>query len=128
MDTQTIHPVYTDGPEQDPLFFIVPSDGSAAYCLGEMHEVKELWQKLGRLISLGQHDGILDSHDEQRVEWIDAKSASLEFGVPKRTIAYACAHGHIRGAKKQGREWRMPVSKVRYWATHRPKPGPKSGG
>lgn len=123
---QTIHPVYTE-PGLAPLYFIVPGDGTRAYCLGEMWELEHIRDKLDALIEHGTHDGQLDEFDERISEWLTVAEASRRYGIPAATIRWACRNGKIDGAL--AKPWRASANSYRKWRHNVPahKPGRKAG-
>lgn len=46
--------------------------------------------------------------------------------VPISSITHACRQGHIRNAKKHGRDWTFRESDFWQWLNNRPKPGPSA--
>lgn len=125
--SQTIHPVYTDGPDESPLFFIVPGDGSRAYCIGEPFEIEPLIEKLLILRDSGYtiHDGVLADTDPAIHEHISVNEAANEARLTTRAIRKACERGDITSAIKVGRDWSIPVRRFRHWARSTRKRGPK---
>lgn len=65
----------------------------------------------------------ITSRDAQRIvqeAWGDGET------VPISSITHACRQGHIRNAKRQGRDWVFRESELWDWLNHRPKPGRKT--
>lgn len=124
---QTIHSVYTDGPDEPPLWFIVPGDGSRAYCIGEPFEIEPLIEKLIALRDSGYtvHDGELADTDPAIHEHITVTEAAAEAGLTTRAIRKACERGDIPGAIKFDRDWSLPVRRFRHWMRSTRKRGPK---
>jgi hypothetical protein len=126
----TLH-IMLDDPAVEPLKVILPNDGTTGLVIGEDHEVRYLYELIGKYLQTHKHDGeIPDYHEQLGVRWLTAPEAetfAIEQGytVNTRTIRWAAAHGFIKGADKHGRDWRFPQRTFLHWLNHRPKPGRK---
>ena len=118
----TIHPVQDD---DITMYWIVNGDGSAAFCIGEDWQVTQLYTKFKDLVEQGDHDGMLNSDDEQIIKWITVREAAQLCEFTERNIRFALLNNRIENAKR--RPWRMPLRKFQKWLrderAHRP--GPK---
>jgi len=122
----------TDPEDSSILWAVLPDDGTRGYVIGEMWEVEQLRDALTALIDRNEHGGEIDYLDEQLGwKWLasrEAQALALEVtgaSVPISSITHACRAGHIRGAQKDGRDWRFPQMTFLGWLRNRPKPGPK---
>lgn len=121
-------------PDLEPLKVILPNDGTTGLVIGEDWEVRSLHKLLGEYLESGTHSGeIPDYHEQLGTLWLtvaDAVKLSDELGqnISERTIRWAAANNFIRGAKKEGRDWRFPQRTFLSWVKHRPKPGRKTEG
>lgn len=126
----SLHVINPD-PDLEPLKVVLPDDGHCGFVIGEDWEVKALYKILGDYLNSGVHDGeIPDYHEQLGSQWlstIEAQDMAAQQGncIPIRTIRWAASHGFIRGAEKQGRDWRFPQRTFLHWMKNRPKPGRK---
>lgn len=132
--TFTLHPFYPDE-GLPPLYAILPDDGSRGWVVGEPENIQALADVLGAFLSDGTHaEEISPLHEQLGWKWLtipEAVEVALEYKgerIPETTIRAACASGHIKGAVKQGRDWRFPQARFLGWVTDRPRPGPKPQG
>lgn len=109
------------------MYAIIPDDGTRGYLVGERWEVEQLRESLNRLLESDEYDGEISSDFEQLgYKWLTIpEAAELAESISARTIRYACKHGHIKNAEKQGRDWRFPQVRFLAWCNNRPKPGRK---
>lgn len=115
---QTIHPVQTCGPDEPPLYYLVPGDETDAYCVGELWEVRQVLDTLQALVDQGNHDGELDEDDERVAVWLTVKEAAQQSNVSIRAVQWACKHGRIEGAKPN--PWRFSLRAFRRWRHSEP--------
>lgn len=127
----SIHSFVFD-PDCEPMYAIIPDDGTRGYNIGELWEVEQLRDKLTALLESGTHDGAIDNlHEQLGYHWLTSREAQelMErqgLDVPHiSTITKACREGQIRGAVKAGRDWRFPQMRFLNWYRKRDKPGPK---
>jgi hypothetical protein len=114
---QTIHPVTTD-PDLPAMYYLVPGDGSRAYLLGELWEVRQVLDILQALVDQGTHDGPLDEDDERVSTWLTVKEAAQQSNVSIRAVQWACKNGRIEGAKPN--PWRFSLRAFRRWRHSEP--------
>ncbi len=129
----TLHPIQEHGNDADPLYAILPDDGTPGFVVGEAREVRALAKRLARFVETNRDDGPVDEYDERLGrKWVTiAQARDLADGLGRQiervTIRWACRTGRIHHAQREGRDWRMPQSAFLAWL-HRGdhKPGPKS--
>ena len=116
---------------EEPLKVILPKDGTHGLVIGEDWEVRQVYEMLGTYLESGKNDGEIPSyHPQLGAKWITAPEAEQfakeqGYTANTRTIRWAAAHGFLRGAEKQGRDWRFPKNEFMRWLSNRPKPGRK---
>ena len=127
-----IHIIKSVEANLEPLKAILPKDGTRGLVIGEDWEVRALYELIGNYLENGKHSGVVEDYDEQLgAVWLTTGEAAIlaeryDTAIPERTICWAASHGFIRGAQKQGRDWRFPKQTFMYWLRNRPKPGRKS--
>lgn len=107
-----IHPTVED--ETCTFWWLVPGDGGKAFNLGEIDQVKRVWQMLGRLIVAGEHEGVIASNHWQIAHQMTTGEAAELYGISTRTLRSACANGLIT-AEKMGKTWVMNASSFHNW-------------
>lgn len=123
---------FKSDPEADPLWVVLPDDGTRGYVIGERWEVEQLRDALNAFLDRGQHEGEIGHLDPQLgYKWHTSGTARKlmndEYGIdiPVSSISHACRNGHIKNAVKDGRDWRFPQMNFLAWVNNRPKPGRK---
>jgi len=132
----TIHSIESYG--EEPMYALAvhdpnAPDADAAFLLGTDKDVRSAYEALARFIETGKHAGIMDDFDERLgMKWLTvpeatALSRALSYPVSAPSIRRAASLGRIRGAKREGRDWRFPQARFLHWirnpAEH--KTGPK---
>lgn len=121
-----IHPFYTDR-DSVPMYAVLPDDGTRGYNIGERWEVELLRDSLTALLENDEQLGWkwLTSRGAQQLI-LDVKGIEL----PISSITLACRNGEIKGAVKEGRDWRFPQVCFLEWYNRRAKPRqePKTQG
>lgn len=128
--TPTLHPL--TGEPDLPLMFALNMGDGYAHLLGERWQVEKIAAVLNHFLATGEMSAEMDElAEELGAKWINMDEAQAyalthhDQDIPGRTIRYAAARGFIRGAKKEGRDWRFPRSCFIGWLHNRPKPGRK---
>jgi len=128
----TVHPIQEAGADADPLYAILPSDGTLGFIVGTAADTRTLYRRLLRFVETGRHDGPVDEYDERLGrKWVNIAQAldlagRLGHEVKAVTIRWACRTGRIHHARREGRDWRMPQSAFLAWLHHGDHtPGPK---
>ena len=115
----TIHEL--DERPDEPMYALVPDDGTRGLMIGEIDDVQAVLDKLQSFMSTGEHDGPISPRDYQLgYEWLDTQQASREYGVPQSSITWACRQGFIKDAVKNGHSWSFPAVTFRHWNRNRP--------
>lgn len=125
----TIHYVESVGPTPTMYALVCRDDLSGdedAFLAGELHQLKQLTDRLNAFAATGQDDGEISRLDERLGwRWLTVTEAAEQFSVPASTVRRAASHGHIRDARRQGAEWRFSQISFLSWLNNRPRPGPK---
>lgn len=123
----TFHPIENFG--NQVMYALIAHDPGApdsdsAFLLRSYDNVREAQRAIARFVSTGKHDGEISELDERLVskvsKWITVPEAvrlSNEFRRPisNASIRRAASLGRIRGAKRDGRDWRFPQSTFLHW-------------
>lgn len=111
------------------MYAILPDDGTRAYNMGELWEVRQLRNALTALLDDGVHDGEIDHlHPQFGFKWLSSKEAQKLIREVKNeevaisSITHACRNCLIGGAVRDGRDWRFPQARFLWWYSNRPKP------
>lgn len=120
----TIHPLTLDPDYPDPMYAIIPDDGTRGLLIGEMPEVQAMLDRLTAFVATGQHDGEISDLDPRLgTPWLTVTEASAEYGVPPSSITWACRGGRIRHAEKGPHGWTFPQRTFLAWLVNRPGSG-----
>lgn len=100
--------------------------------LGERWQVEIVRDLLTRYLETGETAGEIDYlAEELGHRWLTVPDAVAlakrltDEDIPCVTIRTAARTGHIRKAKKAGRDWTFAQMRFLQWLRNRPKPGPK---
>lgn len=121
-----------DDPELDPMIALNMNDGFNYYLLGERWQVEIVRDLLTHYLETGDTAGEIDYLAEKLGHrWLTVPEA-VAFAkritgedIPRVTIRTAARTGHIRKAKKAGRDWSFAQIRFLQWLKNRPKPGRK---
>lgn len=123
---------FRSDPCAEPLWVLLPDDGTRGYVMGKKWEVEQLRDALTGLLENGEHEGEIGSrHEQLGFKWHTSHSAmrmmlvDFSINIPHSSITHACRQGHIANAVKEGRDWRFPQMNFLHWVKNRPKPGRK---
>lgn len=128
--TYSLRPILDsdEGGTIEPLWAIVPSDGSDAFRI-EQQDIAKIHQILGDYLAKGKHDDPIDEAEEELGSvWVTIKEAlryaqMIDFYASKPlpsipTIKLALREGKLRmhpPLERTGAEWRFPRSRFLEW-------------
>lgn len=120
----TVHPLTLDPDYPDPMYAIIPDDGTRGLLIGEMPEVQAMLDRLTAFVATGQHDGEISDLDPRLgTPWLTVAEASYQYDIPVSSITWACRKHLIRDARKSGRSWEFPQRTFLAWLVNRPGSG-----
>lgn len=120
--------------DEASMYAVDPDDGTPAFLVGEVAELRDLHKRIGKFLRDQQVDEEVSHLDERiGVKWITVPKAvelAAEVGRPTtgRTVRWACVNDPALSAvaERQGRDWRFPQLRFLGWLRTERRPGPKA--
>jgi hypothetical protein len=121
---ETVHMLEGSDNEGEPMYVWMDADGDP-HMLGELHQIADLYWRLGELLLEGKHDPEpISEHDHAWGNNYDVARAVEEaiaygYGSDRTQVAdsirAAARAGRIRGAQQVDGKWSIPPRTLRGW-------------